>query len=111
MNLAEMPDLALILFAPWTAILCWLYWWYPRQPRHASRRWFDIVALLLALFAFITSVHWAHGVADRQYGAMWPQILATALGYGVFLAVLMIAVLVRWRWLRGSAPVGKVGLS
>lgn len=100
MNLSQMPGLTLILFAPWTAILCWLYWWYPRQPRHASRRWFDVVALAIALLAFIASVHWAHGHANRQYGAMWPQIFATALGYGVFLAVLTVAVAVRHRWLR-----------
>lgn len=111
MNLAEMPYLTLILFAPCTAILCWLYWWYPRQPRHASRRWFDTVTLLVSLCAFVASVRWAHAYADRQYGAMWPQILATASGYGVFLSLLVIAVLVRWRWLRGSAPVGKPGVS
>ena len=37
MNLSGMPDLALILFAPWFVILCVLYWLYPRQPRHALR--------------------------------------------------------------------------
>ena len=41
MNLSGMPDLALMLFAPWFVILCVLYWLYPRQPRHARRRWFD----------------------------------------------------------------------
>lgn len=107
MNLAAAPDLTLILFAPWAAILCWLFWWYPRQPRHARRRWFDAIALALSLLAFVVSVHWAHGHADRQYGAIWPQILATALGYGVFLVALTTAVLVRWRWLRTTAVAGQ----
>jgi hypothetical protein len=31
---------------------------------------------------------------------MWRQILATALGYGVFLAVLAMAFWARRRWLR-----------
>lgn len=102
MSLVNMPDLTLILFAPWIAILCALFWWYPRQPRHAARRWFDAAALLLSVLAFIVAAHWAHGYADRGYGAMWPQILATVLSYGAFNAVLLVAVLVRWRWLRAS---------
>jgi purine-cytosine permease-like protein len=100
MNLSGMPDLALILFAPWFLILCALYWIYPRQPRNARRRAFDIVALLVALAAFIATLHWAHGYADRQYGTMWPQILATSAGYGVFLLVLVVAIFVRRAWLR-----------
>jgi hypothetical protein len=31
---------------------------------------------------------------------MWPQILATSAGYGVFLAVLVAAIFVRRAWLR-----------
>ena len=41
-------NLALILFLPWFAILGVLYWMFPRQPRTASRKLFDGVALLLA---------------------------------------------------------------
>jgi hypothetical protein len=99
-NLSNLPDLALILFAPWFLILCVLYWLYPRQPRHARRRLFDGAALLIALVAFVATLHWSHGYADRQYGAMWPQILATSAGYGVFLAVLVAAIFVRRAWLR-----------
>jgi len=99
-NLSNLPDLALILFAPWFVILAVLYWLYPRQPRHAKRRLFDVGALLVALVAFVASLHWAHAYAGRQYGKMWPQILATSVGYGVFLAVLVVAILVRRRWLR-----------
>jgi hypothetical protein len=102
MSLSGMPDLALLLFAPWFVILCVLYWLYPRQPRHARRRWFDASALVIAFAAFIASLHWAHAYADRSYGALWPQILATALGYGVFLGVLTLAFFVRRRWLRGN---------
>ncbi len=100
MNLASQPDLALLLFAPWLLILAALYWLYPRQPRHAARRWFDTVAMLVALAAFVLALHWAHGFADRHYGAMWPQILATLAGYGAFLAVLVLAIVMRPRWLR-----------
>jgi hypothetical protein len=100
MNLASQPDLALWLFAPWFLILAALYWLYPRQPRHAARRWFDAIALLAALATFVLTLHWSHGYADRHYGALWPQILATVAGYGAFLAVLVVAIYVRRAWLR-----------
>ena len=94
-QLSAMPDLALILFAPWYLILSVLFWLYPRQPRNAKRRLFDALALLLALVAFVATLRWSHGYADRQYGEMWPQILATSAGYGVYLLVLTVAVFVR----------------
>ena len=94
-QLSAMPDLALILFAPWFLILSVLFWVYPRQPRNAKRRLFDIAALLVSLLAFIATLRWAHGYADRQHGEMWPQILATSAGYGVYLLALTVAVFVR----------------
>jgi drug/metabolite transporter (DMT)-like permease len=100
MSLALQPNLALLLFAPWFLILAVLYWLYPRQPRDAPRRLFDGAALAIALIAFIGALHWAHGYADRRYGEMWPQVLATSVGYGVFLAVLVVAVWARRTWLR-----------
>ncbi|BDU15410.1 hypothetical protein [Lysobacter auxotrophicus] len=92
-------NLALILFLPWFAILGVLYWMFPRQPRTASRKLFDGVSLLLAFTAFLLSLYWSHANADPVYGKMWQQILATAVGYGVFLAVLTVAFFVRRRWL------------
>jgi len=102
MSLALQPNLALLLFAPWFLILAVLYWVYPRQPRDAARRLFDAAALALALIAFVLTLHWAHAYADKSYGGMWPQILATSLGYGVFLGMLTLAFFVRRRWLRGN---------
>lgn len=99
MNLSTMPILALILFAPWFAILSVLYWWYPRQPRTPARRAFDGVALLLAYASCVAALYWSMGFADRSYGALWPQILATSVGYGVFLAVLTTAFYLRRRML------------
>ena len=93
-------NLTFILFLPWFLILGVLYWMFPRKPRHAARVFYDIVALALSVAAFLWSVYWSIDNADAGYGKLWPQILATALGYGVFLAVLGIAFFVRWRWLR-----------
>ncbi|GAA5070265.1 hypothetical protein [Lysobacter panacisoli] len=93
-------NLALILFLPWFAILGVLFWMFPRHPRHAARKLFDGIALLLAFTAFVLSLYWSHASADPVYGRMWQQVLATAVGYGVFLAVLTAAFFVRRRWLR-----------
>ena len=94
-DVAGIPALALILFAPWFLILSVLYWLYPRQPRNARRRGFDALALLLAFAGCLLSLHWSFGIADRSYGHLWPQILATSVGYGVFLAVLTVAFFLR----------------
>ena len=100
MNALVELNLALILFLPWFAILGVLFWLFPRQPRGRARALFDVAALLLSTLAFIASVWWAFDHADPAYGRMWKQVLATALGYAVFLAALSVAFVVRMRWLR-----------
>ena len=92
--------LALILFAPWFLILSALFWLFPRQPRGPARLRFDIAAILVSLLAFVASLHWSFGYADRSHGHLWPQVLATSVGYAVFLAVLGVAVWLRRSWLR-----------
>ena len=56
-DIAGMPVLALILFAPWFLILSELFWLFPRQPRGAARLRFDIAAILVSLLAFVASLH------------------------------------------------------
>ena len=96
-------NLALILFLPWYAILAVLYWVYPRRPRTVARRAFDVAALVAATLATIASMQWSYLGADTRVGAMWPQILATSVSYGVFLAVMAAAFLIRRR-LVGAFP-------
>lgn len=95
MSPAIAPYLTVILFLPWFAILGALFWWLPRLPRTPARRRFDLAALALSTVAFVASVRWAFDAADPGYGAMWRQVLATAVGYGVFLAVLGAAAVAR----------------
>jgi len=97
--LAEL-NLTVILFFPWFVILSVLFWMVPRTPRPPLRIVFDIASLVIAVIAFILSVHWSMQAADTGYGRLWPQILATAVSYGVFLAVLASAFAVRAWWLR-----------
>ncbi|KAB8318430.1 hypothetical protein SD81_016095 [Tolypothrix campylonemoides VB511288] len=100
MNPAVELNLALILFLPWFAILGALFWFFPRQPRGGARTVFDSASLLVAVAAFVVANQWALGYADRAYGRLWPQVLATSVAYGVFLLVLAIAWGVRRAWLR-----------
>jgi hypothetical protein len=107
MNSVIELNLALILFLPWFAILGVLFWCYPRQPRDTARRVFDAASLVFALLAFLASIYWSFDNADTGYGKMWPQVLATALGYGVFLAALTIAFFLRRTWLRRAYTLSK----
>ena len=91
-----MPLLALILFAPWFAILGWVYWKFPKS--HAltpARRRFDAVALLLAVIASAIAMHWSYFLPFENAGPIWKQVIATLTGYHVFLFILVAAFLIR----------------
>jgi peptidoglycan/LPS O-acetylase OafA/YrhL len=102
-NLAGFPDLALLLFAPWFLVLGALYCMFPREPRPPGRALVDALSIVAALVAFVVAVHWGHARAGVSHGNLWPQVLATSVGYGVFLAVLGAAAAWRARWLRRRA--------
>ena len=99
-------NLALILFLPWYLILGALYWIYPRKPRNRRRRAFDVFALVVATVASALSMYWSMFNADPKWGHMWQQILATSVSYGVFLAVMTVALIVRYRWIAGARARG-----
>jgi hypothetical protein len=96
-------NLTLILFLPWFAILGVLFWVYPRQPRSASRRGFDLAALVLSLLASWIAMRWGLLSADPTAGAIWKQVLACLTAYGAFLAVLGLAAWLRARLWRARA--------
>lgn len=102
-------NLALILFAPWFAVLSALYWRYPRQPRGPARALFDGLALAAATLAAFAGMHWGMRHGDATYGAMWKQILATSVAYGVYLAVMVAALVVRARLLPRLRPPSSPG--
>jgi len=94
-----MPNLALILFAPWFAILGWVYWKFPRS--HVvtgKRRQFDIGVLLVALAVSAVAMRWAFFLPFKGVGVMWPQVIATLAAYHAFLLVLVIGWLLRSRF-------------
>jgi|CXWL01.1.fsa_nt_gi hypothetical protein len=104
-NSLFLGNLALLLFLPWFLVLAGLFWASPRRPRNAARRNFDVVSLCLAALAAVLSTRWGFVNADQSFGGIWPQILATALSYGYFLAVLVVAFYVRRRVLRAPDSI------
>lgn len=103
-----MAWLSLLLFLPWFALLGGLYWLYPRQPRSSRRRAFDAAALALALLSSILAMHGGLriGLAEAGAGPIWPQVLAVLYAYGAFLAVMVVALLLRPRWLQPATKEG-----
>ena len=95
-------NLALILLLPWYAILGFVFWRFPSQPKTAARRGFDVASLLMAFILAIVSMQWSFHHATSSHGGMWQQVLATSVSYGVFLLVLTVATLARWRIFRLS---------
>lgn len=95
MNPLFEANLTLILFLPWFLILAVLFCIYPRQPRGVARRLYDLVALLLSLGVFVASLYWIQDLANPAHGRMWQHILATAVGYGVFLGAMLLAFILR----------------
>lgn len=92
-----MPYLALILFLPWFLLLGALFCLFPRQPRSAKRRGFDLAVLLVAFVLSFAGMQWGYalGMADVGTGAIWKQVLATLVAYGAYLAVLVVAIPLR----------------
>ena len=90
-----MAYLPLILFFPWIVLVSVFYWVYPRHSKTTARRLFDAGALICAYIGFILSMHWSMGIADQNFGNLWPQVLSTSVAYGVFLGVLVVAYFVR----------------
>lgn len=90
-------NLALVLFLPWFAILGALFWFYPRAPRHPMRSGYNLAVLALSLVLSWLAMRWGMLNADPEAGAIWKQVLATLLAYGVFLAVVTLAWIARGR--------------
>lgn len=99
-----MRYLALMLLAPWLIVLGWAYWAYPKSlPRGVARRGFDALALAAAVVVSIQAALMAYDAvelpaADQfgpKSGAIWQQVVPALYGYGAFVAVLAVALIVR----------------
>ncbi|WP_257388658.1 hypothetical protein [Tahibacter caeni] len=95
MNPVVALNLSLILLLPWYLVLGIVFWRTRRRPASAAQRLFDSASLVLALLAAAYGGYWGLAHADPGAGAIWKQVLASLIGYGLFLAVLALAFL--WR--------------
>jgi hypothetical protein len=95
--MADIADLALLLFLPWFGLLGAVYWFFPNTLAITpARRRFDMAALALALLASFLAGRLGYTIAARgvEAGPIWHQVLASLLAYKAFLAVLAGA----WAW-------------
>lgn len=108
-----MRYLAIMLLAPWLIVLGWAYWAYPKSLlKNMTRRAFDVLALVAATVAAIQSAVIAFDAvklpaADQfgpKSGAIWQQVVPALYGYGAFVAVLAIALIVRQMVWKKRAP-------
>jgi hypothetical protein len=106
MNAFFETGLSFILFLPTFAIVGAIYCAWPRAPRGAMRWLADLGVLVLAAAASIVAMRWGFDASTGSGGHLWPQIVATLLAYGVFLAVLALAWPLRARWLRRRRRIG-----
>jgi hypothetical protein len=84
MSLTAVLLLAYGIQLPTFAVLGWLF-----ARGRARRHW--LPALAGALLLALAATAWGHGLADAGHGALWPLVLATVTGYGVFLLALGLA--------------------
>ena len=90
---AVAPHLALILFLPWYAVLAWMFWRARSRNASGVRKLVVLAFMTLSLIAAGLAGIWAHAYADPSFGAIWKQVLASSVSYGVFLSVLLVGLL------------------
>lgn len=101
--------LAVLLLSPWLLVLCFLYWWYPRdRPHSGTRRIFDVAMMVLSLVATAAGAWFAQinrqpaltDALGHRSGDIWPQVLAAVYAYSAFTLVMLVAIVLRhflWR--------------
>jgi hypothetical protein len=93
-----MNALALLLLAPWFAVLGWIYW-RTAPSRFAMHRGFDLVALCGAVALAATGMTLGLAYDPAGHHPVIRQIVAALIAYKGFLLVLVVA----WFWRRHAA--------
>lgn len=90
--------LAIILFAPWFAILLWAYWNFPKSlPRTPARRSYDIGVIVVTLLCSLAAMLVSHDLSDGVGASIWKQVAASTGIYIAFLGAMLVAVWLRAR--------------
>ncbi len=89
-----MRFLAVLLLAPWLAVLGWLYWLYVRRVHGAhTRARYDALLLIAAAAAAIVCADVTYELETGIAGAIWKQVAAALACYAGFSAVLSVGLL------------------
>lgn len=90
--------LAVLLLAPWFAVLGWIYW-RTAPARFAAARGFDIAALAAAIALSVAGMVLGLQVEPAGHHPIIREIVASLIAYKGFLLVLVVA----WFWRRRAA--------
>ncbi|MFO0394744.1 MAG: hypothetical protein ACK508_02525 [Lysobacteraceae bacterium] len=93
-----MSLLAVLLLAPWFAVLGWIYWRTAPAP-FAAGRGFDIAALVGAIALSVAGMVAGLQVEPAGHHPIIREIVASLIAYKGFLLVLVAA----WFWRRRGA--------
>ncbi len=91
--------LAVLLLAPWFAVLGWIYWRTAPAP-FAAARGFDIAALVAAVGLSIAGMALGLHYDPAGHHPIIREIVASLIAYKGFLLVLVAA----WFWRRRTPP-------
>jgi hypothetical protein len=95
-----MRFLAVLLLAPWLAVLGWVYWLYVRRVHGAhTRASIDAMFLIAAVLAAIACADVTYILENGVAGAIWKQVAAALACYAGF-STMLAAGLLRHAWLR-----------
>ena len=84
-----------IVLLPVHVTLAWLFVRLTRVRRPGGLSAVEPVTIVTAVLAWLTTAVWMHRVADASAGHIWPHVLATAVSFLVFSAVLAAVWLIR----------------
>jgi hypothetical protein len=99
-----MRYLSLLLLGPWLVILAWAYWSVGKRFRITRLlNAYDIVVVIVALaaacvaalFAFDDIAIQSVGSFGKESGGIWKQVMPALYGYGAFVIVMIVSVVMR----------------
>ena len=94
-----------VLLVPTHAVLAWLYLALRLGVTRQDWRIFDVTVICVAVVAWLLTPLVTRALSDAPPEAIWPLLVATAVGFLVFSAVLGVGWCLRtWRGRGSTAP-------
>ena len=87
-----------VVLLPVHAVLAWLYLVLRAGAPKQGWRIFDCVVIVLAAAVWLATPLVTNALADAPPGTIWPLLIATAVGFLLFSAVLALGWIARRLW-------------